>query len=563
MDTSKYKKLYLQEAHEHLNGVEKELLALEKEGEGTDTAGTIDNLFRHYHTIKGMSASMGYEVITRLSHVQEDLLSSLREKSIPTTPEICETLLEGLDMLRDLVARIEEDRPAKTDIEPFAARLNGLKDAGLAKASPDAAGGVSEDPPRRRAEDRFPATSKGPQLRLSKLMKVDSSVFDDLHATAGDLFMELSSFKNLSHALGSIEIKDAVYTLGKSINKLHSSILTARMLPIRDLTEGLPRVIRDITSKTGKSISLKIEGAEISLDRSVLENLGGPLVHIIRNAVDHGIEDPDKRKDKGGEGSIKIKAYGRRDIVVLEISDDGRGIDVEKVKARAIAHGIPAEEIARMSEDEILMLVCTPGLSTSETVSDTSGRGVGMDAVKKGVEALGGTLRLSSKLHEGTTVTLELPRTTSIIKVLFVDVADEMLILPLSEIKRVIEVEREEVSGALFQTEEGELPIIPLGAALGIPENGSRRTCSMLVVEDRSGDRGSAEGASPASDERRLVALQVDNFGMETDAYIKPLLPPISNLKGVLGLTITAEGRPVFLVDIPQIISAAQLATGD
>ena len=574
MDTSKYKQLYLQEAHEHLGGTEKALLELEKESTPESVAVLIDKLFRHYHTIKGMSASMGYEVIAKLSHAQEDLLSELRDKTIPHSPEIGAALLEGLDMLRDLVALIEDDRPAKAEIGPFVDKLKGIKDTALAKAASDEPAGspagnkdapepVSPEKQKRRAEDRRQPAATGPQLRLSKLMKVDSNVFDELHTTAGDLFMELSGFKNLSQTLRSVEMKDAVHTLSKSINKLHNSILTARMLPIRDLTEGLPRIIRDITSKSDKSVSLKIEGAEVSLDRAVLENLSGPLVHIIRNAVDHGIEEPGQRKNKKPEGTIKIKAYGTRDIVVLEVSDDGKGIDIDRVKAKAIERGAAAEEIARMSPHEILMLVCNPGLSTSRTVSETSGRGVGMDVVKKDVEALGGSLTLSSELGKGTTVTLELPRTTSIIKVLFVNVADEILMLPLSEIKRVVEVERARLQGDIFRSEDGEMPIIPLGTALGIPENGADGTCTMLVVEDRSGRQGTIiEGTTPP-EETKHIAIQVDNFGMETDAYIKPLLPPISSLKGVLGITITAEGRPVFLVDIPQIISAASLATGD
>ncbi len=360
----------------------------------------------------------------------------------------------------------------------------------------------------------------------------------------------------------SIDLKDAIHLVGKTVNSLHTSILTARMLPIRDLTEGLPRVVRDITSKTGKSVSLEIEGAEISLDRAILEDLGGPLVHIIRNAVDHGIEDPSVREKAGKDpaGAIKIKVYARKDRVVLEVSDDGRGIDIEKVKAKAVADGVSMERIRRMSRQELLMLVCTPGLSTSTNVSDTSGRGVGMDVVKKAVEALGGNLTLESIAGKSTTVIMELPRTTSIIKVLFVDVADEMVMLPLSQILKVVEVDRESVSGGVFHSDDGDLPVIPLGAALGIDHDESRQTCTIVVAEagsSRVWEGAEGEGEAGRSRPNRLVAIQVDDFGEEIDAYIKPLIPPISRLSWVSGITITGEGRPVFLVDVAQLMSKA------
>jgi two-component system chemotaxis sensor kinase CheA len=371
--------------------------------------------------------------------------------------------------------------------------------------------------------------------------------------------------RTLSQTLRSIDLKDAIHLVGKTVNSLHTSILTARMLPIGDLTEGLPRVIRDITSKTGKSVSLEIEGAEISLDRAILEDLGGPLVHIIRNAVDHGIEDPSVREQAGKDpaGTIKITAYARKDRIVLEVSDDGRGIDIEKVKVKAAADGVSMERIRRMSPQDLLMLVCTPGLSTSTEVSDTSGRGVGMDVVKKAVEALGGSLTLESTAGKSTTVIMELPRTTSIIKVLFVDVADEMVMLPLSQILKVVEVERESVSGGVFRSDDEDLPVIPLGAALGIDHDESRQTCTIVVAEAGS-SRVCEERADEAGRSRpnRLVAIQVDDFGEETDAYIKPLMPPISRVPGVSGITVTGEGRPVFLVDVARLISKATPATG-
>ncbi len=529
MDTSKYKALYLQEADEHLSGIEKGLLGLEK---GEDNPSPVENLFRHYHSIKGMSASMGYENISRLSHAQEDLLDRVRSKRLKLSSAMLTALFKCTDALKELIKRVEEDKPLTYDVDPLIGEIKGLIEG------------------RAPAPQNVPAPAA--ELKLSQTMKVDVKIFDGLLATAGDLFMTLSSFKTLTQGNRSIAVKDSLHTLGRSINALYDNIISARMLPIKDLTEGLPRVVRDISSDTGKTVDLKVEGAEISVDRAILENLASPLVHMIRNAVDHGIEPPGKRAEanKPSVGTITINAYIKKNRVIIEVSDDGGGIDREKVIARAIGMGVPAERIRAMSDEDVLMLVCTPGLSVKEEVTEISGRGVGMDVVKSAVEAFGGGLRIESEKGLGTKVIMELPRTSSIVKALLVTAGNELFLLPASRIEQVLEAKNAELAGGTFKYGGRDIPLISLDKALGIKENSAKDVYTIVIVED-------GVKAESAVNIENSAAIKVDDFKDEIDAYIKPLLPPISKLWGVSGITVMADGRPVFLLDVRQIISRA------
>ena len=569
MDTSKYKKIYLEEAHTHLSGIEKSLLGLGELLGSDDPASSsfdsdIDNLFRHYHTLKGMSASMGYEEPKVLAHVQEDLLSLLRSKEINITESIIETLLAGLDALKEMVSIIEDGSERKIGTKELISRIEAAsteeeKKEAETEAAPVTGTGPSTEPSGGKAIEGG-ADKPVPQLRLSNTMKVESRVFDELLTTVGDLYMELSSFRAMAGTPGSIAFNDSVFSLGKTLNSLHASIITARMLPIANLTETLPRVVHDLSKKSGKEIQLRIETGNISLDRSILENLGGPLLHIIRNCVDHAIEMPDERRaeTKPARATIRVKAYPVKDRVIVEVKDDGRGMDIEKITAKALGAGYTDEKIAAMSKSELLMLVCLPGLSTTTEVTDTSGRGVGMDVVKNGIEAIGGRLSIDSTAGRGSTITMELPRTTSIIKALFVSVEDELFLLPLSRVYKVMEATAEVVSSGLFSSEEPdgfEVPLVHLAPALGIEKKTAREHYAIVFVESDRPEHGSLE---PGTEQNRQIGIVVDDFGLEIDAYIKPLQPPITNLPGVSGITVTGNGRPVFLVDINQMTGNAE-----
>ncbi len=521
-----------------------------------------------------MSASMGYEPIKTLAHAQEDLLDRIRSKRLQPCMEITGALLQCMDEMKELVRMVEAGEPLDADIEPFLKMINALIEAPSGASSAPAATENAAATATPVAPDKPGAQAT--EVRIPSIMKVDGKVFDDLLLIVGDIFMALSSFKTLSHELKSIAFKDGVHLLGKTVNKLHESILSARMLPVEDLTVSLPRVVRDMSQRTGKKVELKTEGTDINLDKAILENLSSPLVHIIRNCIDHGIEMPADRARSGKrpEGQIDIKAFTRMDRVVISISDDGRGIDVEGVKAKAAAGGIPKERLDAMSAKAALMLICLPGLSVAEKVTETSGRGVGMDIVKNSIAAIGGSLAINSAPGTGTEITMEFPRTTAIIKTLIVKTAGEIFLMPVAKIKKVIEIKRDGIKGGVLEFDGMSVPVIDIKTALGLEGSGlegsglegsglegsglegfdeEQQLCTIIVAEGHDGDNGQNAGDAA----KRFVGLKVDDFGDEIDAYIKPLLPPMSMLRGASGITIMGDGRPVFLLDIPRIVSDA------
>lgn len=529
MDNEKYRKLYLQEAGTHLEGIERRLLALEKKPSDSEI---IDGLFRHYHSLKGMSASMGYEPIKELSHAQEDVLDGIRDRGASAPAEVIAALFNSLDRLKVLIGRVEKNEPLDDRN-----REDDAKRPSLQKKAPSPAG----------------TENASPLLRLPGMVKVDSSLFDELLAMAGELFMILGTLKTITQDIRSIELKDGVYNLGKTISRLHGSIFSARMLPIEDLTTGLPRLVHDMAGKGKKDVTLTIKGADIKVDRSILNDIASPLVHIIRNSVDHGIESAAERKALGKppEGSINLHAYQKKHRVVIKISDDGRGIDVEGVRSKLITSGMNAADAASMSRRELLMAVCRAGLTTSMSVTETSGRGVGMDVVKDVVEAHGGTLYIDSIEGTGTAITIELPRSTSIIRTLMVISGGKEVLAPISHIEKIIEIEQgqEDVTSLLYEDEE--IPVLDLAAEMGI-KSSKDAAGAVLIIETERKLPGRLIGG-----EKRHMGILVDDFSMEMEAYVKSLSPPLMKIWGISGVTVMGDGRPVFILDIPQIIERA------
>ncbi len=524
MDNSKFKPLFLEETYEHLSGIEKGLLALEKDPSNSTI---VDSLFRHYHSIKGMCGSMGYEMMQKIAHVQEDLLDPMRGKDAPPpSSEIISTLLECLDVLKAMTRKVEEDRPHDiegVDIELLIKRVKELSsvregESAPAKVPTSSPGGTEEAGARKepvagepgggteRGAAREPLKVPGPQnLELSSVMKVESKVFDRLLHVTGDQLSILSSIQVFAEKSQSIEFREAVHELGKTISVLHTNILSARMLPFRDLTQNLSRIVRDLSKRREKAVDLNIEGGEISLDKSTLEKMGDPLVQIIKNAVDHGIEGPDERQSAGKNerGTITVRAFEKKELVVIEVEDDGRGIDCEKLRQKAVSLGMPKELIGAMGDEEALMLVCRPGLSLSDSVTYASGRGVGMDVVKESVEGISGFLHIKSEVGKGTRIVMEFLRSASIRKVLLVSVCDELFSLPAAKIEKVLDIKAGDIKDGTVGYNDMSVPYRTLSGLLGLDASTEAGKDTVAVLVEGGGGNGS------------LVALGVADFGDE------------------------------------------------
>jgi two-component system chemotaxis sensor kinase CheA len=312
------------------------------------------------------------------------------------------------------------------------------------------------------------------------------------------------------------------------------------------ITDRLPRAARDIARRRDREVELVITGAETELDRAILEELSDPLLHLLRNCIDHGIELPADRVagGKGPRGQISVSVRRERDRVVVELEDDGRGMDRAKLQAAAVARGqLTQEAAARLTPREALMLACLPGVSTAEGVSDISGRGVGMDAVKRAVENVGGTLEIDSESGRGTRFILRLPLTVAVVNLLLVGVGEEVFGLPITKVLGAVEIDEEQLShsrdAALLPHGSGLVPVHPLADLLGVPGEADRKQRPFVVVE------GDGE----------KVALAVDRLLGQEEAVLKALSRPLDLVPGLAGVTILGTGRPVFILDVPRLLA--------
>jgi two-component system chemotaxis sensor kinase CheA len=293
-------------------------------------------------------------------------------------------------------------------------------------------------------------------------------------------------------------------------------------------------------------VDLVITGAEIELDRAILDELADPLLHLLRNCIDHGVEDPAERLalGKGGRGRIVVAARRDRDRVLLEIEDDGRGMNTERLKEKAVESGLITAEAARvMTEREACLLACLPGVSTASTITDVSGRGVGMDAVKRAVEGVGGTLDIDSAPGRGSRFTLRLPLTVAVVNVLLVGVGCEVFGLPIAKVKAVVEVDPERLSRSrnapMLGHDGALLPVHPLGDLLAVERAPVGGTRPHVILDAELGQ----------------VALEVDRLLGQEEAVLKPLPRPLDLVAGLAGVTILGTGRPIFILDIPRLIA--------
>ncbi|MFT5443222.1 MAG: two-component system chemotaxis sensor kinase CheA [Myxococcota bacterium] len=331
----------------------------------------------------------------------------------------------------------------------------------------------------------------------------------------------------------------------RRVNELQRRVLDLRTTPLLRVMENLPRVARQVAEGLGKRVDVQLLGTELELDRSILDRLNEPLVHIIRNAVDHGIETVEVRVSSGKTevGHIVIEARREKNLIVIEVNDDGGGIDLDAVRARAIDAGLLHANLAEdLPDEEIASLIFRPGLSTAASVSDVSGRGVGMDAVKATVESLGGAVSLVTTRGQGTTTRLEVPITAAVQRVLLVETSGERMALPITKVRKIVEVPLssiEDSGGETFTIIDDEpLLVLDLAGCVEL-ENKLLTDPVPLAVTDVRGE---------------IVALRVNKFVGQQEVYVKPVPPLLSSVKALAGMTILEDGSPVFLLDLNHLI---------
>ncbi|MHB0869885.1 MAG: chemotaxis protein CheW [Chloroflexota bacterium] len=416
------------------------------------------------------------------------------------------------------------------------------------------AGGAPDSSDQGRGSAGGSSKSDGSRSSsLGKTVRIDVARLDDLLNLVGELVIDRTRLTQLGTELQSkyddLSVGDLTETsqhIGRIVDDLQESIMKARMLPVESLFNRLPRVVRDLAQRSGKKIDFVVEGRETELDRSVIEELHDPLVHLLRNCVDHGVESPEKRAAAGKPevGRIRLSAMHRENRILLRVEDDGAGIDPARVKAKAVEKGLLTPEAAeRLSEQDAMELIFAPGFSTAASITDVSGRGVGMDIVRTNIEKLNGSVRVESRVGEGTRFTLELPLTLAIIDALMVGLGDQVLAIPLVSVVETLRVWRKDIQWInkrqAIQLRESVLPLIGLDRALGLPSSsdGSDR---VFVVAVRVGDN--------------RFGLVVDSLLGELQVVIKSLGRQVGNIAGITGATILGDGRVALIIDVPSLV---------
>lgn len=379
-------------------------------------------------------------------------------------------------------------------------------------------------------------------------MRVRTETLDRFLASVGEVILSSSHLRTrASDTPGALSPNlDAGFDrMERVVGDLQRRALSLRTAPILRVVDSLPRVAREVARSLGKEVDVELRGAELELDRAILDRLNDPLVHLVRNAVDHGIETPDQRREAGKApaGRVVIEARREKDQVLISVSDDGKGIDLESVKRRAIDAGVLHEDLADdLPIDEIAALVFRPGLSTAAEVSQVSGRGVGMDAVKATIEALGGRVELHSQPGLGATTSLVVPITAAVQRVLLLSVGGETMAIPIAKVERVIEVETDAIEQAgnerFCLVDDEPTLVLDVAATVGFdraPEKGP----TPLVLADVRGQR---------------VALWVERLSGQQEIYVKPVPPLLGAARALAGLTVLGDGSPVFLLDVNQLV---------
>jgi two-component system chemotaxis sensor kinase CheA len=616
MDMSQYRDLFLTETREHINNLNKLVVILEKEPDNRETIDALfreahsikgmaatmgfDRTARLAHHLEDIlddfrssgqipSAAIDYLLsgIDILDGLLDDLQSNQPERKIEAfLREMPVTDAEAPREDKDETAPEEEPLPEEPDAyqvfvglaeDTPAAAARGLlilreleKFGELMTSQPDMEALRSGGPCQQiRAWLRTTLTKVHIEEALLKIsgvvtvrfiddrrkderrnrdedvrtIRVRTDLLDQFVNLTGEL---ITHRHMLNTATSSRDWDDLTQTLtqtGRLLDDLHHHVLQARLMPLESIAGRLPRIVRDLSHKSDKKVSLQLTGADVGIDRAVLEELTDPLVHLVRNAIDHGIEQ---------EGVVTVSARREKDLVLVEVADDGKGMDADQLRQKAVALGLMTTPQANnLSDRDALMLVCQPGFSTAEAITETSGRGVGMDVVKAAVVNLGGTLEILSAPGQGTRFQLRLPLSISIIKILLVSCAGHPMAIPITRVQRTLDLPTSDIQSSgqkrVFNLDEEVVSLHSLSGALGLPEVAAGETTWVILTEVQG----------------RRIGLQVDHFLGQREAFVKSIGFPLNLLTGLSGATVEGDGQIVFVVDPSSLLEGCQLFTNE
>lgn len=573
------------ESMENLDTIELSLMALEQDPEDVNT---INAIFRPFHTIKGVSGFLNLQTINRLAHSTENLLDSARKGDFVIHNEIIDIILESVDTLKKLIGNVKDnlcsdkaDLEGGLDVDPLIVRIEGLNahaTSGTAKPLGEilvASGAIK----KADVEHALEKQKSAPGIKLGEILmdegvvgsqeiisglqqqkkekrvvelqvKVDTHKLDNLVDLTGELVISQSMLRQNYQLRGLSD-----HAFDKNLNQLSQIVsglqkisMSMRMVPIKSTFQKMVRLVRDLSRSSGKKVDLKMSGEDTEIDRNVVDELYEPLVHMIRNAADHGLESPGERRASGKEetGTIALRAYHQGGNIIIEIEDDGQGLDTQRILKKALALNLIAPD-AKLSQPEIFELIFHPGFSTAKAVTAVSGRGVGMDVVKKGIEKLRGHVDVRSVAGRGTTVVISLPLTLAIIDGMVVRVGREKYILPTMAIVESFRPKKEdcftvEGKGEIILSRGQLIPLIRLGEVFHVASEARHPWDGLVVAVEHKNER---------------KALLLDELVGKEEVVIKNLGGYLKNVKGLAGGAIMGDGKVGLILDMAGLFEIA------
>ncbi len=570
---------FIVETKEIIDSLDVDLIELEQNPEGEEL---INKVFRSFHTIKGTSSFLNLNKLTTITHRCEDILNKIRKKETKLTPEIMDYILQGFDKIKELVFKIENEKNEDVETDEIVQKLTELyqsfgqnqktiektkkKSADLqTKIEAEQKNDSTEQVESKIESDSMLENESKKELALKQTeskktdstIRVDVERLDDLLNNVSELVLGRNRLAQINMEVSveyegtklARELAETTKLIDMMTNELQQLVMKTRMVKIGKVFNKYPRLVRDLAKIADKKINLIIEGEETELDKTLIEEINDPLVHLIRNSVDHGIEKEDVRIANGKEpaGTIKLSAQQEGNTIIITIEDDGKGIDPDVIKNKAVSKGLITKEKAEeLSKQEIFNLIFLPGFSTAEVVTNISGRGVGMDVVKTNVTKLRGTIEIDSIPKVGTKISIRLPLTLAIISGLVVKVQKEQFVIPLSLVIEVIRVHKDNIyyvnQKPNIKLRDKVIPIVSLREKVLKEKNGQKNNSEYQYVVIV----GLAE---------KQIGLEVDGLVGQKEIVIKSLGNLIGKIPGIAGSSILGDGSIILILDVAEIIN--------
>ncbi|MCS7005732.1 MAG: chemotaxis protein CheA [Cytophagales bacterium] len=538
MQSHDLRDIFLEEARQQYDELNKLLAELEKNQQESKI---IQAIFRIIHTLKGNAAAMGFEAIAELCHILEDIFSTIKTKNIPLNADFFNDIFRANDKIGELIESIASGQ--KVNYKGIKTRLEVIFQ-NLCNTSAEKT--LVEQVPLNNSNETQPSSPEElqPEISLSDTIKIPIRKLDHLLNLVGELIIERD---RLMQSLGNQTRSNEFARLMRISSEIQYSVMDIRLVQVGILFQKFYRIVRDAATLEKKEVNLTLQGTEIEIDRTILQTISDSLVHLVRNAVSHGIEMPEERirMGKNPTGNILLSAHADKDSVIIEVLDDGKGINPSLIRKKAIEKGIiSAEQAEKLSDEDSLQIIFESGFSSAEKITEISGRGVGMDAVRKAVESIGGKIHIRTKIGEGTSFRLRVPSSMAVKTVLLFQLDNVTYAIPIAFTESVISLPMSSCHKVgkwyIGEYQSKNLLLLPLKEKLHQNSNSWKTDKLTVIVVSLDG---------------KYIGIVVDKLLHQKEIMEKPLTAPLEHIRYISGASIMGNGEVCLVLDVPDLMS--------